>query len=100
MDIDNNKIVAALRTVADPSAGQDLITARRISEMRIEDNNVHFTLDTSGVDNESKSAIHFKCIEVIKEVYPNAEVHVHMKQSAAKGDSRFCRQRVSPTRLT
>jgi len=86
MDIDNNKIVAALRTVADPAAGQDLITARRISEMRIEGVNVHFTLDASGVDNDSKSALHFKCIEVIQEVYPEAQVHVHMKQSAADGD--------------
>jgi len=86
MEIDNNKIVAALRTVADPAAGQDLITARRISEMRIEGDNVYFTLDASGVDNESKSALHFKCIEVIQEVYPGAQVHVHMKQGAAEGD--------------
>jgi ATP-binding protein involved in chromosome partitioning len=86
MEIDNNKIVAALRTVADPAAGQDLITARRISEMRIEGDNVHFTLDASGVDNDAKSAIHFKCMEVIQEIYPKAQVHVHMKQGAADGD--------------
>ena len=82
MNIDNNKVVAALRKVADPVAGGDLISARRISDLKISGNNVSFSLDASGIDSDAKSALHFKCMEVIQEVYPEANVHVHMKQGA------------------
>ena len=80
MEIDNNKVVAALREVMDPVKGQDLISSRRISDFKIDGKNVSFSLDTSGVEEAAKSAIHFKCIEVIQAVYPGAEVHVHMKR--------------------
>ena len=63
MEIDNNAVVAALRNIEDPAAGQDIISARRISDLRISGQNVQFSLDTSGMAEEAKAQINFKCIE-------------------------------------
>jgi ATP-binding protein involved in chromosome partitioning len=87
MELDNNKVVAALRNVEDPVKGQDLISSRRISDLKISGNNVSFSLDTSGVEDSAKSALNFRCIEVIQEVYPEAQVHVHMKSGGQGGES-------------
>jgi len=87
MELDNNKVVAALRTVEDPVKGQDMISSRRISDLKISGNNVSFSLDTSGVDEDAKSALNFRCIGAIQEVYPEAQVHVHMAKGAEGSES-------------
>jgi ATP-binding protein involved in chromosome partitioning len=80
MALDNNKIVAALREIADPVSGQDIIAARRISDLKIQGNQVIFALATDGMAEQAKQELHFKCIETIQKVYPEAEVHVHMQR--------------------
>ncbi|MDX1409413.1 MAG: P-loop NTPase, partial [Saprospiraceae bacterium] len=82
MEIDNNVVVAALRNIDDPAAGVDIISARRISDLKISDGTIQLTLDTSGLTDEVKSGIHFRCIEEIQNVYPQAQVHVHMRQGS------------------
>lgn len=78
MMIDNNRIVEILRTVADPVNGNDLITQRRIKNLRINGNQVQFELDINGIDDAQKSALNFACQEAILREYPDADVHVHM----------------------
>ena len=79
--IDNNKVVAALREVEDPVAGSDIISTRRVSELRIDGNNVTFKLDTGGMAEEAKTAVYARCEQVVTTIYPDAQVHVHMQQS-------------------
>lgn len=80
--IDNNKIVSCLRTVKDPVNGQDIIQTQRLSELRIEGNNVAFTLDVTGLDSQTKMELNAACEKTIKATYADAIVHLHMK---AKG---------------
>lgn len=81
MEIDNNKIVAALSTVKDPATGQDIISRRMISEMRIQGNQVQFKLATADLPEAQKSSLNFACMEAISSVYPAAEVHIHMQKA-------------------
>ena len=76
--IDNNKVVAALRTVKDPNSGQDIIAARMIKDLKIEGNSIHFSLVLPSLNAPHKSDLNFACQGAILEVYPNANVHVHM----------------------
>ena len=78
MMIDNNRIVEILRTVADTINGNDLITQRRIKNLRIDGNKVQFELDISGIEDAQKSALNFACQEAILKEFPEAQVHVHM----------------------
>jgi ATP-binding protein involved in chromosome partitioning len=81
MPLDNNRIVEALRQVADPVSGQDIIAARRVSDLKIQGNSVVFALNTDGIAEGAKQELNFKCIEAVQRAYPEAEVHIHMQRS-------------------
>jgi ATP-binding protein involved in chromosome partitioning len=75
--MDNNKIVAALRNVKDPATGQDIIQRRMVENLRIEGNQVNFTLVLPTLNMPKKTDLIFACIEAIKKTYPKAEPNVH-----------------------
>lgn len=77
--IDNNKIVETLRTVLDPISGQDIISQRLVSDLRIEENKVSFKLRLAEKDQQAKIKLYEACVLAIQGVYPNAEVDVHME---------------------
>ncbi len=70
--IDNNKIVEAFRTVKDPATGQDIIQRRMVENLKIEGNNVNFTLMLPSLNTPNKTELIFACIAAIKNVYPDA----------------------------
>ncbi|MEL6143317.1 MAG: Mrp/NBP35 family ATP-binding protein [Bacteroidota bacterium] len=71
-------IVKALAKVMDPQTGQDLITANMIRDLKVEGNDVSFTLEIAKLEPSYKQQLNFACQEAILSVYPEAEVHVHM----------------------
>ena len=75
--IDNNKIVEALRSVNDPATGQDVIKRRMVEGLKIDGNNVNFTLVLPSLNTPNKTDLIFACIGAIKNVYPQAETNVH-----------------------
>ncbi|HZV71460.1 MAG TPA: Mrp/NBP35 family ATP-binding protein [Saprospiraceae bacterium] len=80
MAIDNNKVVSALSTVSDPATGQDIISRRMVTDLKIQDNQVQFLLATADLPEAVKSSLNFACIGAIQAVYPEAEVHIHMQR--------------------
>lgn len=76
--MDKSKIVRALAKVIDPTTGQDIITRSMIRDLEIEGNNVNFTLELPSLDSQHKSDMNFACIAAVQEVFPEAEVNVHM----------------------
>lgn len=79
MQIDNNTVVQQLRTVKDPNSGRDLISARMVEDLRIEGDNVFFSIVLKHNDQNIKSSLNFACISAITEIYPQANVHPHIK---------------------
>lgn len=77
--LDNNAIVGALRTVKDPKSGQNILTAKMIEDLKIDGNNVHFSIVLKSTDQELKSSLNFACMEAIGKVYPQANVNIHLK---------------------
>lgn len=82
MAIDTNKIVAALSNVKDPVTGQDIISRRMVSELRVHDSQVQFMLATADLPDAQKSSLNFACMEAIQQIYPEAEVHIHMQRGS------------------
>jgi len=81
--IDNNKVVEALRRVKDPNTGQDIISVRMIEGLRIDGKNIYFTINLKSNDQETKNSLNFSCIAEIQKEYPDAEVHIHLKNTAS-----------------
>jgi ATP-binding protein involved in chromosome partitioning len=78
MSIETSKVVKALTKVTDPNTGQDLISMNMVRDLRIEENNITFTLELPTLNNQYKTDLNFACQAAIQEVYPQANVHVHM----------------------
>lgn len=85
MSIDKMKVAKALTKVIDPNTGQDIITVNMVSDLHIEGNNVQFTLELPNLDSDKKSELNFACMAAIQEVYPEANVHVHMMAKSGMG---------------
>lgn len=82
MSLDHNKVLAALREVKDPITGLDIIQSKRIEDFVVDGDNVSFSIVLKSNDQEVKSAINFGCIEAINKIYPQAQVHSHLKINA------------------
>lgn len=82
MNLDNNAIVAALRSVKDPNTGQDIISVRMVEDFKVDGNNVSFSINLSGQDSKVKQSLNFACMQAIQEVYPEAQVHIHLKSDS------------------
>lgn len=78
MTIETTLVVKALAKVKDPSTGQDIITRNMVRDLSIDGNNVAFTLELPSLNSQYKSELNFACITAIQEVYPSANVHVHL----------------------
>lgn len=81
--METTKIIAALASVTDPKTGQDLITANMVRDLKVEGNNVAFTLELAKLEPEYKQQLNFACQEAILAVYPEAQVHLHMMNPQA-----------------
>jgi len=78
MEFDKTKIVKALSKVADPKSGQDIITMNMVRDLEVEDRNINFTLELPSMETEHKAELNFACVQVVQELYPEANVNVHM----------------------
>jgi ATP-binding protein involved in chromosome partitioning len=78
MEFDKTKIVKALAKVTDPKSGQDIITMNMVRDLNIDDKNINFTLELPSMKVENKAELNFACVQAVQEVYPDANVNVHM----------------------
>ena len=76
--IETGKIINALSTVIDPISGMNLIEKSMVRDLTIDGNNVQFKLELTSVNTPSKTDLNIACIQEIQNIYPNANVHVHM----------------------
>jgi ATP-binding protein involved in chromosome partitioning len=79
MEIDKQKIVAALQNILDPQTGQDIVSLRMVENLQNEGKNISFTLVLPSLNAPQKNELNFACINAINEIYPDAEVHIHVK---------------------
>lgn len=77
--MDKQKIVEALRTVIDPQTGKDIISLRMVENLQVEGQDVSFTLVLNSLNTPKKSELNFACIGAVNQVYPEAEVNVHLR---------------------
>jgi ATP-binding protein involved in chromosome partitioning len=78
-------ILQALEGVLDPQSGRDLITAQMVKDLRIEGNNVFFTLILPSLQMKGKAELNFACQAAVMDAYPQAHVHIHVVADESRG---------------
>jgi ATP-binding protein involved in chromosome partitioning len=82
MELDKQQIIAALRKVADPLTGKDIISSQLVENLQTEGTNISFNLTLQNAHNQYKGTLNFSCIAAVNQVYPQAEVHIHVVTKA------------------
>lgn len=77
--IDHNRVVDILRTIKDPQTGRDIISARMVEDFQSDGDNISFSIILKSNDHDLKSSLNFACMQAIQNVYPSANVHIHIK---------------------
>ena len=85
MTIEKTKVVEALSKVMDPVSGQDIITLNMVLNLEVVDQNINFSIELPNLAYPSKQELNFACIQALQELYPSANVNVHL---VAKGGGR------------
>lgn len=78
MDLERKKIIDALATVIDPNTGRDILSVHMVEGLNIEGNSINFNLVLPSLNNTYKQDLNFACIQAIQQIYPQADVNVHM----------------------
>jgi ATP-binding protein involved in chromosome partitioning len=78
MEIREEKVLEALGTVLDPDIGKDLVSLNMIKDVDILDNKISFTVELTTPACPLKEKIRQDCENAIKEVYPDALLHINM----------------------
>ncbi|MEM1322675.1 MAG: Mrp/NBP35 family ATP-binding protein [Bacteroidota bacterium] len=78
MEFNKTKVVEALTKVMVPGKNQDLISLNMVRDLEISGNNISFTLELPTMTMPGKEDLNFACMEAVQDVYPTAQVHVHM----------------------
>jgi ATP-binding protein involved in chromosome partitioning len=76
--IEETKLVDALCRINDPQTGQDIISRNMVRDLRIEGNEVSMTILLPSLHYEGKSELNFAIIGAIQQLYPQAEVNIHL----------------------
>jgi len=87
--ITNEKVLEALSNVIDPDLGKDLVTLNMIEDVKVDGNNVSFTVVLTTPACPMKDLIHNACVNAIKHfVSQEAEVTVNMtsRVTTKRGD--------------
>ncbi len=76
--LEERKIVEALSKVKDPKTGQSILMLNYVKDLKLEGDNVNFSLELPSLNYEGKSDLNFACIGAIQAVYPTANVNIHV----------------------
>jgi ATP-binding protein involved in chromosome partitioning len=80
--MDRNKILEALSTIRDPNTGRDLVNAGMIEDLKIEGNNINFTMALPSLNHPSKSELIFQSQGILQKLFPGVDVNVHVAAKA------------------
>lgn len=78
MAIDNNKIVSILQTIVDPQSGNNIIKMKLVSNLKISEKTVSFSLNAGGLPETSKFKLNELIHTEILKVYPDANIDIHI----------------------
>ena len=78
MSLDKSKVYRALTKVIDPNSGKDIVSMHMITDLSIDGNNVNISLELPSLQNEHKADLNFACMAAVQEIYPEANVNLHL----------------------
>lgn len=73
------KIMECLKEVREPETGQDLVSAHRIKDITVDEQNIRITLILPGLQVKYKDQLYEACHQVMNKAFPQHELHLHFE---------------------
>ena len=77
--LERDQIVQALDRITDPETGQGLFKAGKVSDLRILDSVITFTLLLPNLQVPYKTSLYQTCHEALQNLYPQSQIHIHIE---------------------
>lgn len=77
MSIDNNQVLSLLRSITDPSSGNDIISMKLVSELKVKKNAISLAVNTKGLADTVKFQLHETIHSSLKEKFGTADINIH-----------------------
>ena len=84
MEIDSNKVVGILKKIVDPQSGNDIVSMKMVTELKVSGNNISFAVNTAGLPDTSKFKLHELLNDEIKKEYESAVLNIHFLNTKEK----------------
>lgn len=76
--MDKGKIIEALSQIIYPGSNRDIFSMHMIEKLELNENQVNIQLVLPSLESEHKEELNFACISEIQNIYPTAQVNVHL----------------------
>jgi len=83
--VNKQEIIEILAGVRDPRTGRSIVDLHMVADIQTDGHNCLVTLTDTGLDGSQKSNLNFACIAAIQDVYPQANINVHVVQDQTTG---------------
>lgn len=77
MSIDNNQVLALLRSITDPNSGNDIISMKLVSDLKVKDDAISLAVNTKGLADTVKFQLHEAIHSGLQQKYPGADINIH-----------------------
>jgi len=81
--MDKQQVSDVLKQVIDPRTGADIISAKMVSELKLDNNIISFALYVKDLESRFKGELNLQCVDKLQNVFPGVEVNVHMVNADA-----------------
>lgn len=78
------EITKALAAVPDPLTGRSIMATNMVRDLKVDGQQVSFTIVLPALNVEGKPELHAACVEAVHKVLPEADVNVHFMAETAR----------------
>ena len=84
--LDNQQVLEELKKVVDPATGVSILQAKRVADVRINENAINIIINDNGqIQSEHKADLLLSIETRMKQAYPEHQVHVHFQAGQTSG---------------
>jgi len=76
--MDKGKIIEVLSKIIYPGSNRDIFSMHMIEKIDLDGDHINIQLALPSLENEHKEQLNFACISEVQNIYPKAQVNVHM----------------------
>lgn len=81
------EVISILKNIIDPNTGVDIISAKMVSDLDLENNSINFVLNTKDLKPDLKGELNLQVNDHLQKAFPGVDVNIHMVSNDSGGNN-------------